>query len=207
MSKDYLNHYFKDNQTELSNRKEITFRFLAIDFIFESADNVFSKDHVDFGSELLIQSALDYGIDNKVLDYGCGYGVVGIVLSKLGYNTFGLDVTERAIKLSTINAKKNNVDFKVEKVAEDTSKYNNKFKTILLNPPIRAGKKVIYAMFENAYNFLEDEGRLFIVMRKQHGALSAKKELEKIFSKVEIITRKKGYYIIVSEKFDNLTQA
>lgn len=206
MSKDYLNHYFKDNQKELSNRKEISFRFLAIDFVFESADNVFSKDQVDFGSELLIKSALDYGVNNKVLDYGCGYGVVGIVLSKLGYQTCGIDVTERAIKLSSINAQKNQVDFRVSKVdTVNLSTYYNMFQTILLNPPIRAGKAVIYSMFENAYKFLNNEGRLFVVMRKQHGALSAKKELEKFFSKVEIVTKKKGYYIIVSEKFDNLT--
>ncbi|HZJ85531.1 MAG TPA: methyltransferase, partial [Erysipelotrichaceae bacterium] len=79
MKKDYLVHYFKDDQKELINRKEISFRFLSIDYTFITADNVFSKDHVDSGSELLLTSALSEGLENDVLDYGCGYGVIGIV--------------------------------------------------------------------------------------------------------------------------------
>ena len=200
MKKDYLVHYFKDDQKELINRKEISFRFLSIDYTFITADNVFSKDHVDSGSELLLTSALSEGLENDVLDYGCGYGVIGIVLSKHNYNVMGLDITDRALKLSEINAKINNVDFNVYKVKDDLSEYNSKFKSVLLNPPIRAGKEVIYSMFENAYNFLEVGGKLFIVMRKQHGALSAKVKLESIFDKVSIITKKKGYFIIKCEK-------
>ncbi len=207
MIKDNLTHYFKDGPNELSNRKEITFRFLAIDYIFESADNVFSKDHVDLGSQLLMKSALDYGFESNVLDYGCGYGVVGIIMAKLAYKTFGVDVTSRAIKLSKINAKKNNVKFPVEIIDDNLSKYYNKFNTVLLNPPIRAGKEVIYSMFENTYKFLNNGGKLFVVIRKQHGANSAIKKLEEIYSNVKVIEKKKGYYVIVSEKFDNLTQA
>ncbi len=200
MTTDYLQHYYKDDQKELNNRKEISFRFLSINYTFVTADNIFSKDKVDTGSSLLLETALKAGIKDRVLDYGCGYGVVGIVLSKEGYDSFGLDVVDRALDLSMINNDLNKTNFKVAKVSDDLSKYNNEFNTVLLNPPIRAGKEVIYSMFKNAYNFLKPEGTLYIVIRKQHGALSAIKELETYFDQVSVIKKSKGFFIIESVK-------
>lgn len=193
-------HYYKDDQKELVNRKVISFRFLSIEYKFETSENIFSKDAVDFGSNLLISESLASGIESKVLDYGCGYGVVGIILSKEGYDTFGLDVTDRALKLSQINNELNKTNFKVAKVDNNLSKYNNEFNTVLLNPPIRAGKSVIYEMFENSYDFLKENGVLYVVIKKQHGAQSAIKNLKELFTDVEVIKKSKGYYIIKNSK-------
>ena len=196
-----LKHYYVDDQKELTNRKEIPFRFLDIDFKFTTADSIFSKDKVDAGSTLLLQLAVESGIKDLVLDYGCGYGVVGVTLAKLGHSIIGIDVTDRAIKLSEINAKQNQVKASFEKIINNNvEKYNNTFNTVLLNPPIRAGKVVIYEMFDNAYNFLLPGGVLYIVIRKQHGAKSAIKKLETLFNDVTIINKSKGYYIIKSLK-------
>ena len=196
-----LKHYYVDDQKELTNRKEIPFRFLDIDFKFITADSIFSKDKVDAGSTLLLEAAVESGIKDLVLDYGCGYGVVGVTLAKLGHSIIGIDVTDRAIKLSEINAKQNQVKASFEKIINNNvEKYNNTFNTVLLNPPIRAGKVVIYEMFDNAYNFLLPGGVLYIVMRKQHGAKSAIKKLETLFNDVTIINKSKGYYIIKSLK-------
>ena len=122
MTTDYLQHYYKDDQKELNNRKDISFRFLSIDYVFTTADNVFSKDRVDFGTTFLLETSLDSGIQGRVLDYGCGYGVVGIILSKMGHDTFGLDVTDRALNLSMLNNDLNKANFKVAKVTDDLSK-------------------------------------------------------------------------------------
>lgn len=196
-----LKHYYVDDQKELTNRKEIPFRFLDIDFKFTTADAIFSKDRVDAGSTLLLEAAVESGIKDLVLDYGCGYGVVGVTLAKLGHSIIGIDVTDRAIKLSEINAKQNQVKASFEKIINNNvEKYNNTFNTVLLNPPIRAGKVVIYEMFDNAYNFLLPGGVLYIVIRKQHGAKSAIKKLETLFNDVTIINKSKGYYIIKSLK-------
>lgn len=200
MTTDYLQHYYKDDQKELNNRKEISFRFLSIDYTFITADNVFSKDRVDFGTTFLIETAINSGISGRILDYGCGYGVVGIILSKMGYDTFGLDVTDRALNLSMMNNDLNKTKFKVAKVTDDLSIYNERFDTILLNPPIRAGKEVIYSMFDHAQKFLKENGVLYVVMKKQHGALSAVKHLKTLFDDVTIIKKSKGYYIIKNGK-------
>lgn len=201
MTNNDLKHYYVDDQKELINRKEISFRFLAIDFLFTTADNIFSKDRVDSGSQLLLKHAVESGITDKVLDYGCGYGVVATVLAKLNHEVIAVDVTHRAIELTLINAKRNNVLVDAQLIDHsNVDMYKNKFKTVLLNPPIRAGKTIIYEMFEKAYDFLLAEGVLYIVIRKQHGAKSAIAKLESLFTKVEVINKTKGYWIIKSVK-------
>lgn len=201
MTKTDLKHYYVDDQKELINRKEISFRFLSIDFIFETADGIFSKDRVDQGSEILLKSLVKEDFEAKILDYGCGYGVVGIVLGKLDYQSVLIDITHKAIALSEINLKKNKVDAKLELIVDNQlDKYYDCFKTVLLNPPIRAGKKTIYQMFENTYHFLQKNGQLFIVIRKQHGAKSALKKLQEIFDQVVVINKEKGYWVIKALK-------
>lgn len=196
MTKLDYQHYYTDDQKELLNRKEITFRFLSFEYNFITADNIFSKDGVDYGTNFLLKTSFNEGFKGEVLDYGCGYGVVGIVLSKNEYDVFGLDVTDRALELSRINNELNKTNFKVSKVTEDLAQYNNRFNTVLLNPPIRAGKKIIYQMFENAYNFLNHNGEMFIVIKKQHGAESALKFLKTLFDEVLVLKKSKGYFII-----------
>ena len=77
---------------------------------------------------------------------------------------------------------------------------NNNFDTITLNPPIRAGKKVTYAMYAGAVDHLVEGGSLIIVIRKAQGAESAKTYLESIFSNVRILNKKKGFWIIQATK-------
>ena len=70
------------------------------------------------------------------------------------------------------------------------------FECILLNPPIRTGKKVIYSLFDQCLEHLNEDGRLWIVMRKQHGAQSAVNYFEEKQANVERVARDKGYWIM-----------
>ena len=70
------------------------------------------------------------------------------------------------------------------------------FDAIVLNPPIRTGKAVIYAMFADAAAHLSPGGALYIVIRKQQGAESAQKYLGTIYADVERIAREKGYWVL-----------
>ena len=69
------------------------------------------------------------------------------------------------------------------------------FDQIVINPPIRAGKKVIYKMFEEAKGLLNTNGSLFFVMRKSHGSESAQKFVTSVFGNCTLLKRDKGYYI------------
>ena len=75
------------------------------------------------------------------------------------------------------------------------SNIDSKYSCIITNPPIRAGKKVVYDIVMNAKDYLEESGKLFLVIRKEQGAKSLIKDLEKIYD-VEILEKKKGFYIL-----------
>src|SRR5699024_12175466 len=104
---------------------------------------------------------------------------------------------ERAISIAENNAinkgVKNEEIFNSQEF--DTIK-NRSFADIVKNPPIRAGKKVIYPMMENAYNHLLSHGELWVVIQKKQGAPSLIKFLSSFFQEVKEVKRNKGYFII-----------
>ena len=127
---------------------------------------------------------------------GCGYGVFGIVLNKiLSFSVDMCDVNLRALHLSKINIKENKC---LDINAFESNCYENvvsKYSSIVTNPPIRAGKKIVYDIVMNAKNYLEKDGKLFLVIRKEQGAKSLIVDLKKIYN-VEIVAKKKGFFIL-----------
>ena len=165
-------------------------------FIFLTDNGVFSKNGLDFGSRLLLESIPLEAVGGKVLDVGCGYGVFGIILNKLTSCSVDMvDVNLRAIHLSEMNCKENHCANIHVFESNAYERVNSKYSTIVTNPPIRAGKKVVYDIVMNARNYLEEGGSLFLVIRKEQGAKSLIKDLEKNYS-VTILEKKKGYYIL-----------
>lgn len=165
-------------------------------FIFYTDNGVFSKDGLDFGSRLLLETIPLEEVGGKVLDMGCGYGVFGIILNKAtSCSTDMVDVNLRAIHLTEINIKEN----KNENVRVfESNTYENvdsKYSCIVTNPPIRAGKKVVYDIVMNAKDYLEKDGKLFLVIRKEQGAKSLIVDLKKYYN-VEVLNKKKGFFII-----------
>ena len=72
------------------------------------------------------------------------------------------------------------------------------FDVIVSNPPIRAGKKVVFEILEKAFDFLNENGELIVVIQKKQGAPSAQKKMNEVFGNCEIIKRDKGYFILKS---------
>lgn len=165
-------------------------------FTFLTDNGVFSKDGLDFGSRLLLESIPLDEVGAKVLDMGCGYGTIGIIINKLTNHDIDMvDVNLRAMHLARRNAKENgcsNINiFESNCYQNITSKYN----TIITNPPIRAGKKIVYEILMNAKKYLEQDGNLFLVIRKEQGAKSIISDLEKEYN-VEILEKKKGFFVL-----------
>lgn len=193
-------HYFTQNNDLKSKRKEISFRFSNNELIFISDNGVFAKDGIDYGSRLLLETFLNQDKKHKILDVGCGYGFLGISIAKLwGSNVDMIDVNDRAITLTQANSLKNKVNINVW-ISDLFRNVENTYDVIITNPPIRAGKQVIYQLFKDAYNHLDMNGELWIVIRKQHGAESAKRFLETIYAQVDIVTKAKGFWILKAIK-------
>ena len=165
-------------------------------FIFYTDNGVFSKDGLDFGSRLLLETIPLEEVGGKVLDMGCGYGVFGIVLNKVtSCNVDMVDVNLRAMHLANINIKENHCTGVSVFESNCYSNINSKYTSIVTNPPIRAGKKIVYDIVMNARNYLEKGSPLFIVIRKEQGAKSLIVDLQTVYT-VKVLEKKKGFFIL-----------
>lgn len=192
-----LEHYFTNNPNLKSELRKLTYNYKDVHFEFFSDNGVFSKNKVDFASKLLVETFLDTTRDDrdfKMLDVGCGYGFLGIVISKiLNVDIELVDVNKRALHLSERNIKLNEVKGR----AYESNAYEcvkNKYDYIITNPPIRAGKETVLNILKGAKNHLLDNGELWFVISKDQGAKSIKKELEELYN-IEIMEKNKSFYV------------
>ncbi len=192
-----MSHYFtNDSEHMKSNPKVIAFRVNDVALSFHTDNGIFSKDGLDRGTSVLLEYFEMNPEIQTALDLGCGYGVVGIYLAKQYHiNVDFVDVNLNALELTKQNLLLNNVDGTVFE-SNGFSRIDKKYDLIITNPPIRAGKKIVYAFFEGAKQFLTPNGEFYTVINKKHGALSAIEKLKTIYNSVEIINRKKGFYVI-----------
>ncbi len=196
MNGDFLEHYFTNNKDLKSEFRILTYEIKQKTFTFISDNGVFSKNKIDFGSQLLVETFLKQNTKKitTVLDVGCGYGFIGIVLSALlpAHATF-IDVNKRALHLTEKNCKENKVSAEVlfSDIYENIQK---SYDLIITNPPIRAGKKVVYEILQKAKEHLNADGELWFVIRREQGAKSALRDLGAIYT-IDVIKKEHGFYI------------
>ncbi len=194
-------HYFSSDPTSVSRPRSFALSVEGMNVTFKSDSGVFSADKVDKGSRVLIETVLRVTelSDKRLLDIGCGYGTIGITLAKAGANVVMCDVNERALSLCEENIKSNRVSAECL-VADGGIGAGEDFDIVVTNPPIRTGKQVFYRFFDNALNSLKEGGEMFVVIRKQQGAESAKKYIYGVFGNCEVIEKEAGYWILYSVK-------
>src|SRR5699024_2980596 len=172
-------------------------------YTFTSDRGVFSKNAVDFGSQLMIEQFREPQVAGDILDLGCGYGPVGITLAYT-YDTRHVvltDVGERALLLTKQNIQLNHINnISIIQRKGLSEVINRTFLAVVTHAAIRADKKVSYKIFGDAKYVLKDGCHLWVVIQKKQGAPSAKAELQNIFGNVDIVSRDKGYYILQATK-------
>ncbi len=192
-----MSHYF-DYDTSLKHNvvsKDVFIKTNKLSFFTDNG--VFSKKGLDFGTRSLLESLPD-DIHGDVLDFGCGYGPIGIYLKKVyNCNVDMLDINERSINLAVKNAELNKVDVNIFKsdIYENVTK---KYDYIITNPPIRVGKKILYKILFEAREHMKENGTMYLVINKDQGAKSVMKDLEDSY-KVSLVEKNKGFYIIKAE--------
>ena len=191
-----MSQYFENDKSIKSEKRLIKFNFDSNNFSMYSDNGVFSKDKFDYGTRVLLENINIHNLCGKVLDLGCGTGVVGIILGTINKNISidMVDVNDRAIELAKENIKVNNLNNNIF-ISDVYSNVNDKYNYIITNPPIRAGKEVIRRFLFGAKDYLNDNGSLYFVMRKDHGVKYMIRELEEMY-KVEVINKENGFYIV-----------
>lgn len=195
-----MSHYYI-NDINLDNEyRSISYTYKGKDIKLLSNSGVFSKNRVDFGSNVLLQSLPLLNDCKTLLDVGCGIGVLGIAVLKAYPHISGelIDVNERCVNLSKKNIESNKVNG-VSYISNLYDQVQKKFDIILSNPPIRAGKGVVFGVVDGAKEHLNSLGRIYVVIQKKQGSLSLMRHLEEVFGNVETITKDKGYYVLMSK--------
>lgn len=195
-----MSHYFINDKTLNHDIKTIDVQINRTSFRFYTDRGVFSKETIDFGSKLLLEKTTFHPNDKTIIDVGCGYGPMGIYAAKVCPNAMihMIDVNERALDLAKKNAELNQASNVLIYLSNLFESVKVKADLILANPPIRAGKRVVFDLYEQAKRHLNKDGRLIVVIQKKQGAPSTVEKLKELFSNVEIIGRDKGYWIISS---------
>ena len=195
-----MNHYYKNDDNLKSQKRTLDLYINDNKLSFVSDVGVFSNTQIDYGSYTFLKTILKENSVYTLLDVGCGYGVLGITLKylKTCQNVDMVDINPKAISLTKENIDYYNLENVNCFISDGLSEVNKLYDRIVINPPIRAGKAVIYKMFDDSLNHLKENGALFIVIKKSLGANSAIKKLQELFKHVEVLEKDKGYYIIKS---------
>jgi len=197
-----MSHYYTNDPTLAQHEHilDVTVKDVSVRLTTDSG--VFSKTGLDFGTRLLIESVqLPLGTKH-VIDMGCGYGPISIILAKKHPDImfYAYDVNERAVELTEKNSQLNdlsNVKAQVSFLFEHAIKPVD---VVITNPPIRAGKHTVFALYEGAKHVLKSHGLLYVVIQKKQGAPSSVTKLTELFGSVDIIERSGGYWILLAKK-------
>jgi 16S rRNA (guanine1207-N2)-methyltransferase len=190
-------HYFTPQPTSPSEESEFSVGLAGRRFTFRTDAGVFAHRFLDRGTRLLLAS-LPLPLRGEVLDWGAGYGAIGVVVAALSpeARVVMVEVNERAAALAQANAELNHVG-NVELIAGDALRVLGErcFDAILTNPPIHAGKATVTALIEDARRRLRDTGEFWMVVRTQDGAKSYFRLLQELFPRVERVDMRGGYRV------------
>ncbi len=193
-------HYFTEKQRSAPKEREFSCRLRGHLFRFLSASGTFAKYRVDTATRLFIEHA-EVPEDARILDLGCGIGIIGIVMVRV-FNALVtmVEINERAAKLAKKNAKLN-------RVADKTTVLQGnlygpigdaRFDAILVNPPMAAGRELCYSIIDKAPEHLEKGGTLQLVARHSKGGAMLEARMKERFGNCRTLAKKGGFRVYCS---------
>lgn len=195
-----MSYYFDRDTNVKSEKKPIKAEIGGSNYTFYTDNNVFSKRGLDYGTRTLLESINVKNISGDVLDFGCGYGPIGIYLSKVtNANVDMIDINKRALNLALENSKLNKAIVNIFE-SDIYDKVGKKYDYIITNPPIRVGKKILYEILIGAKEYLKENGHLIFVINKDQGAKSTMEDMKKYY-KVTLVCKSKGFFIIDCQNY------
>lgn len=196
-------HYYSTRPTSAHQIQQVEVELRGVRLTLNTDAGVFSKRRIDPGTELLIDSLRLSPDIHSIFDLGCGYGPIGLVLAKLlpEATVFLSDINERAVELAKQNAAANRISNVEIKMGEGFSAFpNRQFDLIVTNPPIRAGKQVIYPLIDQSRQALKIDGFVVAVILTRQGAKSLEHKMAEVFGNVAEWEKGGGYRVVASQR-------
>lgn len=191
-------HYYSEEPKTGHALREIREEVRGVSLTLLTDAGVFSRGRIDFGTRLLIETVPLPQV-GPILDLGCGYGPIGITLAKLLPHlvVYMSDPNRRAASLAQQNAERNGAANVRIYVGEGYTPFppEVRFGAIVTNPPIRAGKRVVYGLVEGARERLLAGGTLTCVAQTKQGAKSLRAHIESVFGNVAELEKDGGYRV------------
>ncbi|MDR7483842.1 MAG: methyltransferase [Armatimonadota bacterium] len=164
---------------------------------FQTASGVFSHRALDAGTRLLAER-MRVGRADRVLDMGCGYGVIGLVAAALAPQgeVWMTDTNQRAAALARANAARHHLPNVRVVVADAAGPIRDcSVDLVLTNPPIRAGRRVVRTFIDEAWRVLRPGGRFYLVARTAQGARTLARFIEERFGGIRQVAASGGYRV------------
>lgn len=158
---------------------------------------VFARAGLDAGTRLLLEALVVPARASRLADLGCGYGPIGLAMAALApeAQVFLVDPNERACALARENARRNGLANVTVLQGEGLAPIQGALDLVATNPPIRAGKKVVYGLLAEAADRLRPGGEFWAVIRTSQGARSLQAELTRLFFEVGEVEKGGGYRV------------
>jgi 16S rRNA G1207 methylase RsmC len=198
-------HYFSETPGSDYKPKEIKVIINDREVIVQTAGGVFSPDHIDQGTNVLLAHLDDAPAGGNILDIGCGWGPIALSLASHSPKAtiWAVDVNERSLELTAANAKRLGLS-NIKCVKPEDVPTELTFSGIWSNPPIRVGKDVLHEILLNWLPKLQSDADAYLVVQKNLGADSLHRwleaELPENFSTIRVDTAKSFRVLRVRNK-------
>ncbi len=191
-----MTHYF-ETPTSDERRRTIGVRFWDTDWTFTTAAGVFSGDGLDLGTAVLLRSHTPDAGARRILDLGCGYGVLAVAAASAAPNAHvdAVDTNERALALTRLNAAAHGVQDRVTATLPEDADPDARYDEIWSNPPIRIGKQALHALLLHWLGRLAPGGVARLVVGRNLGADSLQRWLAEQGFRCDRTASAKGFRV------------
>jgi 16S rRNA G1207 methylase RsmC len=198
-------HYFSETPGSDYKPKEISVVINGREVLVTTAGGVFSPDHIDQGTNVLLTHLDEAPAGGNILDIGCGWGPIALSLASASPKAtiWAVDVNQRSLELTAANAKRLGLS-NIKCVTPEEVPADLEFSGVWSNPPIRVGKDVLHEILLTWLPKLQEHAEAYLVVQKNLGADSLHRwleaELPENFSTVRVDTAKSFRVLRVKRK-------